>query len=157
MIPTEVGTFLLKVSTVDNRKVTPEAIDSWADILDERITLADAWQAARDHFAERAGDYLMPGHVNDRVRIMRRARLDAMRTPEPPDTLDPDDVRAHLTWQRAYRAAIGDGHDEQRADEIACATLGVTRPPALTAVRPVVALVQQTADALPRIPRGDAS
>jgi hypothetical protein len=144
VIPTEVGTFLAKVSSIDNRRLTPEAIDSWSEILDPRITLADAWQAAREHFSTRAGDYLMPGHINDRVKQMRKARLDAMRVPDPPEVLA-DDAPGQIAWTRAYRAAIGDGHDEQRADEIACATVGVRRPPAIAAVRPVAQLVEQVA------------
>lgn len=157
MIPAEVAAFLTKVSAIDNRRVTPQTTDAWTQVLDSRITLADAWQAAVEHFATKGGDYLMPGHINDRVQVMRKARLDAMRTPEPPDTIDPDDVQAGLNWQRAFRAAIGDGHDEQRADEIACATLGVRRPEVITGVRPVAQLVEQTARAMPRIPAKDAS
>jgi hypothetical protein len=145
MIPTEVAVFLAKVSAIDNRRVTAQTADAWAEILDPRITMADAWQAARDHFATKGGDYLMPGHINERTKQMRNARLAAMKTPEPPDTIDPDDIQAHLTWTRAYRSAIGDGHDEQRADEIACATVGVRRPAAIAAVRPVEQLVQQAA------------
>jgi hypothetical protein len=98
----------------------------------------------------------MPGHINERTKQMRNARLAVMKTPEPPDTIDPDDIPAHLAWTRAYRAAIGDGHDEQRADEIACATVGVRRPPAIAAVRPVAQLVEQAARTT-RIPARGAS
>jgi hypothetical protein len=157
MIPTEVAAFLAKVSAVDNRKLSAQTVDAWTEILHERISITDAWQAARDHFATRAGEYLMPGHINDRVAQIRKARLDVMRTPEPPDTIDPDDIPAQLAWTRAYRAAIGDGHNEDRAEKIACATVGAAIPARIEAARPVGALVQATADAMPRIPRRGAA
>jgi hypothetical protein len=142
--PTEVGILLTKISSVDNRRLSVATADAWTEILDPRITLADAWQAARDHFASKAGEYLMPGHINDRVKQMRKARLDAMRVPDPPEVLA-DDVRGALDWQRAYRSAIGDGHDEALADRIACTTVGVQRAQIEAATRPVLALVESVA------------
>lgn len=131
MTPTEAGALLAKLSSVDQRRVTMEASDSWAAILDEDITLPDAWEAARQHYAEHPDTYLTPGHINAACRAMRRRRFDAAeRDPEhvrmcPPPDLDP---RGEIAWRKAYRRGIGDGLTPTEADAAACQHLGITRP-----------------------------
>lgn len=156
MTPSEISDLLAYAAAFDNRSASEIAARAWAEALDPRVSFDDGRALVVEHYS-RTRDWIMPSDINTGSSRMRKARLDVMRTPEPPDTIDPDDVQAGLSWQRAYRAAIGDGHDEQRADEIACATLGVRRPEVITAVRPVAQLVEQAARALPRIPAKDAS
>lgn len=123
MTPTECGLLLDRIAAIDNRKITETTLDAWAEILDPTIRLQDAWWAARQHFANRPGDYLNPGHINAAVREVRRQRVRDMRSePPPPEDLDP---RTEIAWRKAYVAAVANGHPDP--DTTACTQLGVTR------------------------------
>lgn len=152
MTPSQASELLGYAAAFDNRTTSEIAARAWAEALDQRVTFDDARTVVIEHYS-RTREWIMPSDINTATGRLRKERLERMRTPEPPDTLDPDDIPANLAWTRAYRAAIGDGHDEDRADRIACATVGVTRPAEITSARPVAQLVQQTADSLPRIPQ----
>jgi hypothetical protein len=151
MTPADAAELLAYAAAFDNRSTSEIAARAWAEALDPRVLLADGRRVVVEHYA-RTREWIMPSDINTAATRLRRERLDRMATPEPPESLDGDPA-LEIPWQRAYRAAIGDGHDEQRADEIACATVGVRRPAVITAVRPVAQLVAQAADSLPRIPR----
>lgn len=144
MKPTDTAALLSLAAAFDNRTVTESAARAWAEALDPRVAFDDGRRIVIEHYA-RESRWIMPADINAASRTMRLARLDRMRSPEPPESLDPDDVPAQLAWQRAYRGAIGDGHDEAAADRIANATLNVERPAALLSDRPVLALVEQVA------------
>lgn len=145
---------LAMCAAYDNRTPTRIAAEAWAAALPD-IRVEDVKTAIVDHYGQ-SREWIMPADIATAVRVIRARRLADASTPQPPETIDPDDVPKMLAWTRARNAAIGDGHDESTADRIACATVNVTRPTLEAAPRPVPQLVQQVSDALPRIPRKSA-
>lgn len=134
--PSIAAGLLAWASATDNREVTEAASIAWAEALDDRVTLPDGKAAITAH-RSRSGEWLMPSHVNAGVHAIRKARLDAMQTPQPPEALD-GHPRRELAWQRAYREAVGDGYSARDAMDLACATVNIpVQPPALPASRPV--------------------
>lgn len=148
MTPAQAATVLALAAAFDNRTVGEANAIAWSEALDERVALDDAKQIVVDHYA-RTREWIMPSDINTASAALRRDRLSRMRTPEPPADLS---VTDELVWQRVYRAAIGDGFEHDEADARACAELGIVRPEQITSTRPVLALVEQTAKAMPRIP-----
>lgn len=144
MTPADAAELLALAAAFDNRSTSEVAARAWAEALNPNVTLVDGKRIVVEHYA-RTRDWIMPADINAASRTMRLSRLDRMQTPEPPSSLDADDVPAQLAWQRAYRGAIGDGHDEDAADRIANATVNVIRPIAAISERPVLALVEQVA------------
>lgn len=140
--PSTAAALLAWASATDNRDPDNEtAARAWADALDDDVTIADGKAAISAHRAS-TDAWLMPSHINAGVRAIRRQRLDRMTTPQPPETLDGSPVR-ELAWQRAYRAAIGDGRTEGEAMAAACTAVGIPTPaPTVTAPRPVEALTR---------------
>lgn len=137
MIPRPHAAALLSwASAFDNREVTEAAATAWAEALDERVNLADGKAAISAHYAKDPR-WIMPAAINAGVLSIRKTRLDAMQSPQPPQSLDGHPGR-ELTWQRAYREAIGDGETEDRATIRACDALGIPVPaPAITTTRPL--------------------
>lgn len=156
MTPAEAAAVLSKCAAFDNRTPTESAARAWAEAVDSNVTLTDALAIVADHYA-RESRWIMPADINGASKRIRRARLDVMKTPEPPAALDPEDVDGWRVWSRAYRSAIGDGRSERQASEIACAAVGIPVPEEITTVRPVAHLITQAANALPRIPRRDTT
>jgi len=142
--PSEAAALLTYAAAYDNRTISEIAARAWAEALDPRTMFDDGRRIVVEHYS-RTRDWIMPADINAASRTIRLARLDRMQTPEPPSSLDADDIPAQLAWQRAYRGAIGDGHDEDAADRIANATVNVTRIQIEAAPRPVAALVEQIA------------
>lgn len=140
--PTETGVLLDWIAAIDNREVTTESMDAWSEVLDPNIRLQDAKWAARQHFANRPGDYLTPGYINAAVREVRRQRVRDMRSePPPPDDLTPLEA---IAWSKAYIAAVANG--EPDPDTTACTQLGITRRVIEPTVTPQQ-LTQHIADA----------
>lgn len=144
MTPAEAAAVLSKCAAFDNRTPTESAARAWAESIDSSVTVTDALAIVSVHYA-RESRWIMPADINASSSAMRKARLDVIRMPDPPSTLDPDDVHGWQVWSRAYRTAIGDGHDEDRADRLACQAAGVTRPAEEITARPVDAVVKQIA------------
>lgn len=102
-----------------------------------------------------------PGDVRAEVERIRAARFaDWERAegllPEPP--CDPDDVAKTIAFQRAFRRAIGDGLDSDRADEAACRAIGTTRRPEIGQQIDVSGLIARTRSAIRKPPvRDDAA
>jgi hypothetical protein len=117
----------------------------WADALAD-VSYATAQEVARGMARERTSDrrWVTPGDVAAEVARVRRARVAAMPSPQPPEELDGVPAR-EIAWTRAYVAAIGDGQDEATADATACRAAGVTRAAVEAVHRPVTALVAQAA------------
>lgn len=113
----------------------------WADALED-VSYVTAQEVARQMAAARTSTqrWVTPGDVRDAVARIRKARTSEIRTPEPPTTIDADDVKAQIAWTRAYVSAIGDGLTPEVADITACELLGVTRPAVDVAPRPVAVL-----------------
>ena len=126
----------------------------WADALED-VPALTAQLVVRDMARTRTSvqRWVTPGDVAAAVADIRKANLARIGTPPaPPESIDPDDTAKQLTWTRAWIAAKGDGHEDAQADGIACTAVGVTRPVAVIAPRPVAALVEQAARTT-RIPR----
>lgn len=134
--PSVAAALLAYAASTDNRTVTEEAARGWADALDAKVNLADGKAAIAAH-RTRSADWLMPAHVNAGVLAIRRARLDAMQTPQPPSSLDGHPAR-EIAWQRAYRDAIGSGAAADEAMAVACESVGTAAPsPVGSAGRPL--------------------
>lgn len=69
----EIGQLLTLAALVDNRTVTDEAVLMWHELL-RHLPYAPAVEAMNDHYRELT-DWLMPAHIIDRVRSVRRAAL----------------------------------------------------------------------------------
>jgi hypothetical protein len=134
MTPAESGALLLFASAFDNRQPSEPAALAWSEALDERVTLADARGIIAEHYA-RSRDWIMPSDINVRGLALRKTRLDRIETPQPPETIDPDDVARNIRWTRAYVRLVGDGIPEVEATAKACAEVGVNVPAQLEAVR----------------------
>lgn len=112
---------LVLAAARDNRQVSPEVARVWAADLDG-IDPADAVEAMKRHYRDSPGVWMVPGHIVQGVRVLRREREREVRVqralagPQP----DPERVVAlHETLKRegltpmewALRAvAEEDGH-----------------------------------------------
>lgn len=74
---------LTLASARDGRTVDVSVAAVWADDLAD-VTLADAVSAARDHYRE-SSTWLMPSHIIDRLKSMRRAALPLTMSEEAPE------------------------------------------------------------------------
>lgn len=75
----EITIFLSRIQAVDNRTITAETVTAWHDAaIREKWTTDYAVEAMRRHFAE-STDWLMPGHITQRIRTIRRDRREPLR------------------------------------------------------------------------------
>jgi hypothetical protein len=82
----EIVDLLTAIAAYDKRKPDPTAVLAWGEAASRgRWTLPEALEAVHSHFSE-STEYLMPGHITQRVRDARRDRQmrDAVRAIEPP-------------------------------------------------------------------------
>jgi hypothetical protein len=124
MKPSEASALLTVISRTDKRTFgEPEAI-SWATILTKaNVGVKDAITAAEDHFGE-SREYLMPIHIIERVRVIRRERMTAAGPcPMPGDLTLPQEQ----AWRRAWIAAVTDGADDPQ--QIANEAVGIENRP----------------------------
>jgi hypothetical protein len=63
------------IAVVDKRTVGEADVIAWETIIGD-LPAGDALLAVRDHFRERPGVWLEPGHIVQRVRAVRRDRLE---------------------------------------------------------------------------------
>src|SRR5690625_2840099 len=103
MTKTEIGMLLMYAAGTDNRKVTPDAVQAWADALAPYVNIDDAKRAIAEHRAT-SDDYLMPVHINQAVKRYRADRIARAPYGDVPDGLDPRQTNA---WLTQYRAGIG--------------------------------------------------
>jgi len=121
MNPSDCGDLLRACSFYDNRKVTTEAMIAWSHAIAADISKADALKAIAEHAAE-STDYIGPAHINQRVKGIRRERL--QRAGDPP-------MPGYLTWQqeREWRnhwcTAVKVGMDRDVAAEHASRAMGL--------------------------------
>jgi hypothetical protein len=132
--PSVAAGLLAWAAATDNREVTEAAAIAWADALDANVTLADGKAAISAHRAE-SSDWLMPAHINTRVRAMRRDRLMRAPSPQPPESLDGDPAREQA-WLYEWNRAIGDGATEHEAMFRACDFVETEIPQPVTAPAP---------------------
>ncbi|MEE6280175.1 hypothetical protein [Georgenia sp. MJ170] len=112
----------------------------WRDVL-TGVRYGDAIEACRSLAAGEAG-WLTPGHLFGEVRRLRRARIGNRSAPAPPPSVAGDGW-AQLRFQRAYIEALGDGDDDDVADERACAAVGVHREPEVLVAVDVAGLIER--------------
>lgn len=108
--------------------------DEYTKAINDTISLDEARRIIVAHYAS-TREWIMPADVNTASRMIRRARLGVMQTPQPPSGLT---VAQELDWQRAFRRAVGDGLTDAEADEVACDALGVVRPLEVATERPAL-------------------
>ncbi len=73
MTPEETRILLSEIASVDNRKLTPESVRTWANLL-AGFTLPECQQALRTFRRNRPDDWLVPGHIAQTIN------RDAQRT-----------------------------------------------------------------------------
>lgn len=151
MTPTDAASLLTMAAAFDNRTPSEIAARAWSKALDDVVNLSDAELVIIEHYAGKR-EWIMPSDINQGIAAIRRNRTSRIETPQPPESIDGDDVARSIEWGRAFMRGIGDGLEEDAAFDSACAAVGVSRPLIDAALRPVAQIVQQVADALPRIP-----
>lgn len=139
MTPAEAAAVIAHAAAFDNREPSKVAPAAWASALNPRISVKDACWIISDHYSRETWK-VMPAHINERYKQVRRSRTQDMHSPEPPAELDGHPAR-EIEWQRAYRAAIGDGLDAAEADEQACRAVSVSRRQIEAAPRPLTAFL----------------
>ena len=106
MKSSEAMVLLTKIATTDKRNAGETEAKSWAEIMtDNDVPLPDALVAVREHFGS-SHDYLMPIHIIERVKAIRRERLTRAGTPPIPGGLEYADENA---WRQLWCAAVKDG------------------------------------------------
>lgn len=78
MIEPEAFQLLTLASARDNRSVTPEVAAVWADDLHD-VTAEEGREALRAHYREKPDVWLMPGHIVEQAKRLRRDRERAAR------------------------------------------------------------------------------
>lgn len=125
MNPSDCGDLLRACAFYDNRKVTKEAMVAWSHAIQSDVTKHDALQAIADHHGE-STEYILPVHINRRVKAIRRERLQRAGTPPVPGGLTQAQERE---WTRVWCAQVKNGHAPDRAAWMASTEMGV--PPEL--------------------------
>lgn len=78
MIEPEAFQLLTLASARDNRAVTPEVAAVWAEDLHD-VSAEEGRDALRAHYREKPDVWLMPGHIVEQVKRLRRDRERAAR------------------------------------------------------------------------------
>lgn len=128
MNPSDCGDLLRACSFYDNRKVTDEAMVAWAHAIRPDISKADALKAIAEHHAE-STDYIGPAHINQRVRAIRRERLQRAGDPPMPGDLTHAQERE---WRQLWCDRVKAGMDRDMAAE--SASMAMNLHPELPAV-----------------------
>jgi hypothetical protein len=101
----------------------------WHDAL-WGVRYEDGMEAVRNIVRRPRTGLISPGDVLAEVRKVRAARIGNRVPPAPPGDIP---AEAQMDFHRAYMQALGDGADEDQADQAACRTVGASRealPPA---------------------------
>lgn len=139
MTPAEAAIVLGWAAAIDGREDSEIAAQAWAGALDPRLTVADAKWIITDHY-KRETWKVMPAHINERYKQVRRDRTKDVAWPDPPSELD-GRTKGEIEWRRTYMEAIADGLSPAQADVKACAAVSVTRKVIEAAPRPVTAML----------------
>jgi hypothetical protein len=87
----EVVDLLTAAAMFDRRTVGRSDAKAWTAVVGD-LPFGDALAAVRAHYTE-SSDWLMPAHVRNRVKIMRRDRLSREIMPAPAPELTDDTIR----------------------------------------------------------------
>lgn len=139
----------------DRRTVGEADARAWSEALPD-IRLEDAKTAIVAHYRE-SREWIMPADITRHVKNLRLSRQAAYgaRIPFPPSSVDPDEWWRVQTWDRAFRAAIGNGEDEKGAYAYACKVLDVEPEVEELTARPMTQLIEAAAKAT-TLPRKDS-
>jgi hypothetical protein len=108
----EMGRVLAKCASYDRRKVGEAEIIAWLQVLGD-LRYDDCLTAVIAHYGE-TSDWIMPAHIRNRVKEIRKQRVhDADMPPPPPELLD--DTAAWCAAVRAAATAVADGRDPEAA------------------------------------------
>lgn len=121
MNPSDCGDLLRACAFYDNRKVTKEAMVAWSHAIHPDITKHDALQAIAEHHGE-STEYILPAHVNQRVKAIRRERLQRAGTPPVPGDLTQAQERE---WRQLWCEKVKSGYESDKAAWFASTELGV--------------------------------
>jgi hypothetical protein len=122
MKPSEAMILLSKIASTDKRMAGEAEAHSWAEIMtDNDVPLSDALVAARGHFGS-SREYLMPIHIIERVRAIRRERLQRAGTPPMPGDLTRDQER---DWAALWCSYVKDGETRDEAEQHAYQTMNI--------------------------------
>ena len=117
----ETAVLLAKISAFDQRTIGESDVEAWTDGLEESgIPLTDAMAVVTNHFRT-SHDRIMPVHIIEGVRAIRRERLARYGPPPFPRELDQAQERA---WAKLWWTAIRGGEDDPIA--AANAELGIS-------------------------------
>lgn len=124
----------------------------WADAL-EYVRFEDARDVARDLARTRRGAdrWVTPGDIIDGASRLRASRVNGRTPPPPPPCIPHDNPMAQIAWTRTVTRHLADGLTDAEATNATLAEMGLP-PLQIEAARPVAALVEQVARAMPRIP-----
>ncbi len=106
MNKTEMAQLLTIASAIDNRKLSPEAVEAWHMVIGD-IDIEVAVEAVKQHF-DTSTEYLIPNHirvlatkiVKHREAMERRAKLDAF--------IEMRDRVLELEWQKVLADPTAD-------------------------------------------------
>jgi hypothetical protein len=106
MNPSEATVLLSAAAAIDNRKVNEITSREWARALDG-LQLEECLTALRQFRRQATSEYLMPGHIRERVRIARdeahaKAAIERGLPSGPPAT---DEARAQIIADAKTRLA----------------------------------------------------
>jgi formate dehydrogenase maturation protein FdhE len=122
----EVAVLLTKIAVFDRRTVGESDVAAWGETLDADMQLQDALDAVAAIRSESA-DWIMPNHINTRVRAARKARLRDAGIPPIPGGLTYEQEQA---WRQLWCTAVKAGRPNPTQE--ANAAMKITEPPALT-------------------------
>jgi hypothetical protein len=108
----QAGQVLAKCASYDRRKTGDADTIAWYQAIGD-LAYDDCIAAVIAHYGETT-DWIMPAHVRERVREIRRNRFQDAEKPAPPPELL-DDPDAYCAAVRAANAAIADGRDPEAA------------------------------------------
>lgn len=108
----EIAALLAIAAAFDNRKANEDAVLAWLSAL-EHLTFNDCREAIVNHYQE-SREWIMPVDIIDRVRAIRRQRLEVISSLTPPAHIgaieDPDELdRAYRGWLRATEDRLARG------------------------------------------------
>lgn len=139
----EAALLLAKMTAYDRRTVGQPDVEAWADAMTRAsIDLADAVECVAQHFQE-TNDWLMPNHIIERVRLIRRRRVAECKiVPEVPADL-------HQAQERAWLLSFWDAVKRAEADPqaVADAGMGIRRPELPAADQTRVAAIERLGQA----------
>jgi uncharacterized protein (DUF885 family) len=73
----QLSVLLTKFSLVDNRKITPETVTTWFDVLGD-VDFDFAYEAGVQHFRD-STDYLTPAHIVAGAKRLQQQNVAAVR------------------------------------------------------------------------------